>query len=440
MAQSNRQDITFGVELEFLTPAGFHSGVTTDLELVTLTRKAFTAKLALLEEGIPLAARCLAHVKGYKICTLCSEAPKADMYPGMVVFSKERPSEPRDINPTFRYFLVQKEILEAMGQQGKWAGLEISTPVFGMSELDAGLPQVSKLLSALRRIDMKVLVNKSCGMHIHVGVKGGMRLMHAKKVATLTAMLDDTVLRRLLPEIRSLLFSAQSIGEFSRFARRFSTGNIYDEMLAADSHPAMRDHLPSGWTSGNMACREWNYGNPLKFVDTIKLIWSSKTLAELQSGLWLASGARAGTGLVLREPGEGKPPIIDDSSSESSFSDESADGERPGPDYEGTQSTYEFRFPQMSFDKDFIKHWAELCCKIIELAMLPAPQFASLLDRIAQVLGEIEDAKGDGLEKIWPALSLQHQVPFWRAQLDRHERGECVSHVDERGFLLRPRC
>ncbi|KAM4054343.1 hypothetical protein HRG_005225 [Hirsutella rhossiliensis] len=209
-----------------------------------------------------------------------------------------------------------------------------------MSELDAGLPQVSKVLSALRETKMQVVANSSCGMHVHVGVEGGMRLMHAKKVFTLAALLDQPV---------------------------------------------------------------------------------------------MLSGARAGIALHLREPGQGKCRLdVDDSSS-----DEESSGEdkRPDFDFEGTQSTYEFRFPQMSFDKDFIKHWAELVCKIIELAMLPAPQFAALLERVSGVLEEIEDAKGEGLEKIWPVLNLQHQIPFWHAQLERHKRGEFISHVDARGTL-----
>lgn len=431
MAQSIRQDMTFGVELEFLTPTGAVDGLADDKnELRLRTRKAFATEMALLAKHTPVATLCADHKDG-PTCAVCDESADAIIHPGVVVLSQERPPQTSSVHPRYQYFLVQHECLSSLDIQGEWTGLEISTPILDMSELDDGLPRLSRVLSALRKTGMRVLANESCGLHIHVGTRSGMRLMHAKKVATLVALLEHHVLLALLPYRRSETFSSRSIGQFSRFARHMSRGYVYKDMLAADSHPAMNEHLPPSWTSKRLPRRPWNYGKPSAFRDTLKLIWSSGTLVELQDGLHLREGGRAGVALYLREPGQGKPPLDSNGLPRS----DKHDLQGTEPTYEGAQSTYEFRFPQMSFDGDFIKHWAELCCKMVELAMLPAPQFAALLERLTGVLEEIED-KESGLQNIWPVLGLQHQSPFWAAQLRRQEMDEDISHLDERGFLL----
>lgn len=348
-------------------------------------------------------------------------ARSKDVYPGMRVFNAGPSGQVSHVRPCHQFFLIKKEELVNPPSKGPWRGIEITTPVFNMSELSAGLPQTKQVVSALRHMDLDIAANRSCGLHVHVGLRAGLRLTLAKKLVTLVMLLEQPLILPLCPASRTESPFASLISEKSRFVTRKLDP---DEMAIAlrVEGPEMRDHWP--WRLGDSTPTAWNSGDPASLQGTMQLIWHSPSLLELAEGLCKRPSSRTALAIRLRAP-NGVP-----------FEKTGVDVDENAVDFEGTQSTIEFRYPQMSFDMPFIKNWVELCSKLVEVATLDAPAFKAKLQEVVRALCEAKASGSAEWETVLTAIGLGHQVAEWREQLQRHARGEEISHLGENGILL----
>ncbi|POR35511.1 Uncharacterized protein TPAR_04290 [Tolypocladium paradoxum] len=419
MSHTHRQDITFGLELEFLTPSCDGYVYEDGPAYHAPTRKALALELRQLTHGLGIAAECNHDIGCF--CAVCMHAPAKDVSPGMRVFNAGPSDQVSYVRPCHQFFLIQKEDLVSPQAKGPWRGIEITTPVFNMSELSAGLPQTKQVVSALRNMDLDIAANRSCGLHVHVGLRAGLRLTLAKKLVTLVMLMELPLILPLCPASRRESPFTSLITEKSRFVvRRLDL----DEMASAlrAEGPEMREHWP--WTLGDSTATAWNGGDPVALQGTMRLIWHSRSLRELAEGLCKRASTRTALAIRLRSPDgvQVEPSSVD------------PDGN--AFDFEGTQSTFEFRYPQMSFDMPFIKNWAELCCKLVEIATLDAPAFKAKLQGLVCALSAAKASGNTEWETILGAIGLGHQVPEWREQLRRHAGGEEISHLGEGGILL----
>lgn len=105
------------------------------------------------------------------------------------------------------------------------------------------------------------------------------------------------------------------------------------------------------------------------------------------------------------------------------------------PDFdsdEGTPSTFEFRYLQMTFDIDLIQKWTAIISTILQVSAGPLDTYKCLLDDIVHILHTGEVQRSDTVwREMLDVLGLAHDIPFWEAQLEKYEQGEEMSLVED---------
>ncbi|KJZ71821.1 hypothetical protein HIM_08792 [Hirsutella minnesotensis 3608] len=443
MAQPNCTGITFGVELEFLC-AGFdkpprRSGGSSlsasatgsgysyhnQEEWLIGWRRAAAAEVVRFAPHLPIAVKCYHSKLTAPVCPACWGLPGTD---GAAVLSEGTGTRPSDVHAQYRYFLIKKEQLTQLQSQLDWLCVEISSPVFEQQELLAGLPQIKQLVTALAQARMEIRANKSCGLHIHVGPRGGMRLLDAKKLVTLVMMLEQPLLYEIAASYRKRCPSASTILT-SRYKIMHDASKA-DETLPKDDSESMHEYLP--WTRGTLRPLSWNNYEPEVCHDLLRLVWHTKSLWKLDKQLRHNGDNETGLGLCLRNPGELEFVNLDgywdwdSDSSESSCRTKSSKWSNHVPEFEGSRcSTFEFRFSQMSFDVDVIKDWAALGCRLVDLAALPSVDFSCFVDKLLNVLvnSEEEDASCKRRRTL-RLLELGDQNVRWDARIPRRDSSD----------------
>jgi hypothetical protein len=405
------KDITFGVELEFMTPCP------STKRLFSVTAPASAARLNMAERlakstSLPVACACTHSME--RRCPVCETLPEENMFrdggrdAGILTFPAVAPRG----SVLNHCFLFKPEYLErknGLSWQRQWPGVEICTPVFGAGELDSGLVTMETLLSSIRNMGLDITANESCGMHVHVGVDSGMTLLLAQKISTLVVLLENTLLLRLVAPSRWVSTYCKPICEDSQGAIHGVSNGIFSNDGLFDQHiPPMTAMKPA----------EWNDNASERYYRLLRAIWHAQTLQSLSGVLRKGDMTRCAFALCPRY--------------ESTHQDLSAGKEM----FRGSSSTVEFRYSQMTFDHELLRNWTEVVARIVVLAQAGAETFKKTAEHIMQLNYE---AEGDG-KAAWKALmrdvlGLEHRVVEWEVQLDRFERGEYISLLDENLLL-----
>ncbi|KAL4722079.1 hypothetical protein ACLX1H_010849 [Fusarium chlamydosporum] len=397
--------ITFGVELEFMTPTPYHSLWSSSAPIAAA--RYHIANLFAKRTSFPVACECTHEID--EKCPVCTEM---DILGGVGFIS--RPEVPTDMMLKNACFLFKPEFFDyrnPVNAQRCWPGVEICTPVLGEGELSSGLATVKTALSTIRQIGVDITADESCGMHVHVGVEEGMTLHLAKKIATLVALLENTLLLPLVAPSRWTTEWTTPICEGSQAA-------VQDEIPARpEDVKAFQKHVP---LESTMYPSTWNGEDPKTFYKMLRTIWACKGLKELSSALKRGGICRCGLAIALRDQ-EGEPVRIP-------FAD----------DFEGTPSTVEFRYSQMTFDHVLLRNWTEVVARIVALARAEEKEFKTIVEMIIGLNYEA-DVCGMSAWKLLlkRVLGLEHRIVDWEAQLEKFERGEYISFLDAE-LLLQP--
>lgn len=191
------QNITFGVELELMTPLPDSYRMWRFLSPSAASRFNMADLLA-KQTSLPIAAQC-SHPSDDK-CTICAIVPKESQFSGDCVLQFPETLSSEECVPEC-CFIFKGEFLEfthPLSYQRGWDGVEITTPVFHAGELDDGLDTMKTALTNLRQLGLEISADDSCGMHVHVGVETGMTILLAQKITTLVILLETTLLLRLV--------------------------------------------------------------------------------------------------------------------------------------------------------------------------------------------------------------------------------------------------
>ncbi|EWG45035.1 hypothetical protein FVEG_05977 [Fusarium verticillioides 7600] len=391
------QNITFGVELELMTPLPDSYRMWRFISPCAAARYNMADLLA-KRTSLPIAAQCC-HAPDDK-CTICATVPKENQFNDDCVLQFPEILSCGEV-VSERCFIFKSEFLEQvhpLSHQRDWDGVEITTPVFHAGELDSGLDTMKTALTNLRQLDLQISTDDSCGMHVHVGVESGMTILLAQKITTLVILLETTLLLRLVAP--------------SRWTGPFSMPIWENSSLAMDMylHKPLKDptlfnqHVPCMST---MKPGKWNNWYPQHIYKMLYGVWGSTILADLSMYLKKAGRHRCGFALCLRDIGVGN--------------------------LEGSPSTVEFRYSQMTFDHELLRNWTEILARIVVIAQGDAEEFKGCVEEIVSINGRDDRDVWKGL--MTDVLGLGHRVPQWEEQLKCFERGEYISHLDDELLL-----
>ncbi|KAM0488395.1 hypothetical protein ACHAP7_001389 [Fusarium lateritium] len=405
------ENITFGVELEFLTPCPSTKRLFSTTAPASATRLNM-AELLAKSTSLPIACACTHSME--RRCPVCETLPEENVVTdagrdaGILTFPAVAPRTSL-LNHCFLFkpeFLERKTVLSC---QRQWPGVEICTPVFGAGELNSGLVTMATLLSSIRNMGLDISADESCGMHVHVGVESGMTLLLAQKISTLVVLLENTLLLRLVAPSRWVSTYCKPLCEDSQGARQgISNGTFSNESLFHQHVPLMTAMQPA----------EWNDNASERYYRLLHAIWQAETLQSLSAVLRKKDLTRCAFTLCLRY--------------ESTRQDLSAG--KAG--FHGTPSTVEFRYSQMTFDHELLRNWTEVVARIVVLAQADAETFKKTAVSIIQLNYEAEvEGKAAWKSLMRDVLGLEHRVVEWEVQLDRFKRGEYISLLDKNSLL-----
>ncbi|KAM0563145.1 hypothetical protein ACHAPJ_000859 [Fusarium lateritium] len=406
MASLSWQGITFGVELEFMTPCPTNKRLWKSLAPAAAARLNI-AELLAKTTAFPIACECV-HDQG-STCAICDQIPQRYLY-GHTRVLNFPPVVPSGTMLQSCCFLFKPEFLERANElnlQRNWPGVEISTPIFHSGELLSGLPTMNSVLSNIRQMGLDITADDSCGMHVHVGVEGGMTLLLAQKITTIVMLLENTLLLRLVAPTRWNNNYARPVCESSQAA----TGPwiMGDTKLFEKHVPPMSAMQPGKWNKHDV---EHYYG-------MFRTVWSAQSLRCLAGEDRPRGAQRCAFTLALRGR-DGKP-----------------NGTIFRDDLEHSPSTVEFRYSQMTFDHALLRNWTEVVARIVVLAQADADKFKECVELIMQLQYEAEvDGKSAWKLLLKYILKLEHRIPEWEAQLAKFAHGEYISHLDENLLLM----
>ncbi|KAM0258611.1 hypothetical protein ACHAQJ_003782 [Trichoderma viride] len=409
-------EITLGWEIEFIVYSDDGEPAGRDIKDKKLHELA--SSIVVQAPALPVAAECR-HLPNVT-CDVCQDAHREFRIPGLRVFTPAQPMF-HGISEYLYFFLLNAHVPIDKPEYGSSVPypFEVASPVFNDEELQAGLPKTAQLVSALRNSEIKIMAHTGCGLHFHVGVKSGMALDIAKKVSTLTMLLEFSLFAAFVPLERVTERYFSPIIRMSKFAddAREEENGTFDRRA--------REKLLTNFPipASQLQSAEWNEDDPGRWYLTLIYIWQAKNLSSLAEGLLNIGNQKNSLALSLRD----ERGIL-----------ESLMGRKAFPnDSDKTQSTIEFRYPPMSFDTEYIKNWAEIVCKVVEIATRDAPAFSQVTESLFY---EFQRTGVDNGLEMWArlltVLELGHRIDYWRPQLLRFEDGEPIRFLDLDGFVL----
>ncbi|CAF3579771.1 unnamed protein product [Fusarium graminearum] len=395
MSSLSWNGITFGVELEFMAPPPDRE----HWKLYTPSAGARANVSKLLSQHTTQPITCECEHNPIDICCVCADIPancKVDARTCVI----NPPGQIDQSRPATAYFHFMYEYLQCvkdLNAERCWPGVEMCTPILGQAELASGLPAVKDILSGMRKTGVPITADDCCGMHVHVGVEEGMTVYLAKRIATLVVLLENTLILRFVAPSRWVSEYATTICEDSQAAKKEAT-------ICPAELEAFEKHMPP---RSRMHPSKWNSNDPKMYYRTLRTIWSCEDLEVLDVQLRRNGLKSCGLALSLRN-----------------YKDRNM--RRAGENrYEGTPSTVEFRYAQMSFDHVLIRNWVEVMARIVDLARAQDDEFKEIVSTIIDVNYEAVSQRTSAWKPLLKQVfKLEHRIPDWEAQLEKFNRDE----------------
>lgn len=374
--------LQFGVEIEFAAPKDIVMALSdTDQSAVGIV----ATKLAELT-NLPISGFCTC-IEDQKTCDTCQDLLENRRFGGFASFSEPLPIDNDTDNAVYQYYHVQFEGCSHRGE----VGLEISTPVRSTAELEAGLPEIKRLLSALKTMGIEPSVNIGCGLHVHVGLHGpseDFSLLLAKKTVTIVALLEEKLILKLISEARSGRSVAKPI-----YRNSLLTIDMGELLPSGDwpsvDYPITEEqglHVPTdAWRNRPFHDDEGDH-----LDEFLKLVWTAPDLECLEHGLYDTNELRQGFSICTRQNEDAT-----------------------------TKGSFEFRYPSSELDIEHIALWTELCTQIVDIARLDQDQYAAKLRQIFRALDSSKSIRPRVIvRELLSILGLEHRVNAWKAKME----------------------
>ncbi|KAF9773287.1 hypothetical protein IL306_008924 [Fusarium sp. DS 682] len=309
-------------------------------------------------------------------------------------WNKESVSEP--VSKTDFWFVVPERhiTLDCVSKSGltpsnkyDWYGTELNSPILTRpEEFSQGLPTLRKCLEAVQG-DMVVGLNSGCGLHLHANNAGSMQLETALRLASLVWLLEDSLLYPLCHPFRSTSPYSARVSVESRIAMEKGEPTVYGEGAALVE--ALGDVMKQ--------LNRCKVDNGL--LGAMKRLWSETSLTSL--------------GIALRKFDEGSLHTTTRCALVVSKYD-----------------TLEFRYPESTFDVDFIAGWADLVRHLYAVAMRPQAEFHQILCRVYELVTRDQMPEWSAMME---AIGFGGDVS--RFQRHIHEYGGTLSNLNNQGIL-----
>ncbi|KAG8669251.1 hypothetical protein FPOAC2_08573 [Fusarium poae] len=398
--------LTFGVELEFMAapPERAHWKLYTP----AAAARSNVSKLLSQHTTLPIACEC-EHFDN-EACAVCADIPDKYKVDRVCYIQPGASAESMVADACFLFKYEFLECVKAINAERCWPGVEVCTPILGQAELASGLPTIKTFLSALRKTGAFITADESCGMHVHVGVEEGMTVYLAKRITTLVVLLENTLILRLVAPCRWTSTYARPICDDSQAAEEDTLTIEWADMQDFEKH------MPS---QSSMRPSKWNNNDPKMYYRMLRTIWSCRDLDNLSMQLRRRGISRCGLAIALRNAEVSRNKLY------------------PRSKYEGTPTTVEFRYSQMTFDHVLLRNWVEVVARIVDLARAQDEEFK----KIVQTIIDLNYEAGVQHTSAWKSLlervfKLEHRIPEWEAQLDKFKQGEYISLLNKRLLLL----
>ncbi|KAF4507360.1 hypothetical protein G6O67_006004 [Ophiocordyceps sinensis] len=305
--------------------------------------------------------------------------------------------------PRFNYWFVNSEGLltsaiaksrmKTPGNYG-WYAIEINSQILSVQEeLDQGLPTVKRALASIQN-SIKVWLNAECGFHIHISpLKQKLDISVTRRMAALVLLMERPFLLKLCHPGR----------QKSWYTRPISVDSVIAVSASASSAArAASMNIPE--TNLLLTFRVKAKGRSSDETRIFRMLCAIFTEPDFKS---------LNKGLRLPKIGDGPSP----------------DGGRCGMAL-SRFGTVEMRYPEASFDVDFISLWVDLSRRILALAAAPD-------DEYNKKLLELYDMATAKMELGWihwlKAVGMEERADFCKRHIHRY--GGNLKDLNKRDIL-----
>ncbi|KID90816.1 hypothetical protein MGU_02693 [Metarhizium guizhouense ARSEF 977] len=308
--------------------------------------------------------------------------------------------------PDTQGFCLTYTDLSAPYEAGFKLGVEMYSPPYcDLTPKQAAKKASEAFQDVERAANIRIMSHEGYGMTIHVALKAGIRLMVARKAVTLVLLLEDQLLSRLCAPSRRDPKNYHPIGSKSVIANL----QLPDDLSALQGYSdAMLAYLP--WTGERLEKGPWNDHRPERFQNILRVLWNAEDIVNIRDilrYLWTEEKGRCALTFHIYDP----IPIDKKQVNVRVLS----------PDYiRGLPSMFEFRYPESTFEQDFISNWIELSNRIIQIACRSPQEFRGTTESIWKTLEE----QAALCRPAWPALleclGLGTQIDYWKEKLNSY--------------------
>ncbi|XP_044716070.1 putative amidoligase enzyme domain-containing protein [Hirsutella rhossiliensis] len=273
-----------------------------------------------------------------------------------------------------------------------WHTIEINSQIISdQAELDEGLPTVKKALASIQN-NVKVWLNDECGFHVHVSpLRGKLDIAVTRRMAALV----------LLMERRFLLKLCHPCRQNSPHTRPISTDSVFAVNASASPEAPLASSLEGNLLGTFRAKARGRSSDEPSIFRMLCAIFSTADIKSIGRGLRLP---RIGSGSLL-------------------------DGNR-GAIAVSTYDTVEMRYPEASFDVEFLSLWVDLSRRVFAFASAPD-------DEYGKKLLEFYDMATADIELGWihwlKAVGLDERADFCKKHINRYRVD--LKDLNKRGIL-----
>ncbi|EEU38213.1 uncharacterized protein NECHADRAFT_34537 [Fusarium vanettenii 77-13-4] len=269
-----------------------------------------------------------------------------------------------------------------------WFGTEINSPILTQpQEFHHGLPTLRTCLEGIQD-KMVVGLNSGCGLHLHVNDAGNMKLQTALRVVTLVWHLEDTLLYPVCHPHRSKSAFSMRVSVESSIAMEKGEPAVSGEGATV---VALLTELMGKFKGRKKVDK--------RLVGAMKRLWSQPDLTSL--------------GIALRKFNEG--PVHTTTRCALVVS---------------KYNTLEFRYPESTFDANFISCWTDLVRHLYGIAMKSQVDFNRVLSRVYDLATRDQVPRWDDM---MAAIQFQTNINRWQMRLNQYTSN--LKDLDNQGIL-----
>ncbi|GJN84279.1 hypothetical protein PLIIFM63780_007835 [Purpureocillium lilacinum] len=286
----------------------------------------------------------------------------------------------------FNYWFVTHEasIVSAVNERAitvpagyRWYSAEITSPILAdQEELDGGLPTLRKALASIQN-DVKVWLNSECGLHIHVSpLDAELDIVVARRLAALVFLLERPLLLQLCHAGRSKAAHARLISSDSDIAKNPAPS-------VGLSAPYLEEVIELRRMLDKAKGRCEDEQRTFQAVCSILSEHDCKSLGERLRVPKAGGGDGGKCTLAMSKFG-----------------------------------TLEFRYPESSFDVDYISCWVNVVRRLFAIAAAPDAEYAAKLCEIYELA--TRDVRM-GWINFATAIGLDDQASVFKKRIKRYD-------------------